>query len=98
MVWQFHFIFLMSTAQDGILYTSIPLGGLKNESEMVALVDDLVGKKFFSINSGSYLPFSSISAAEIIPDEAGLQGVIASCDDGCYSVHTELIEKLQENM
>jgi len=78
-------------SQDGVLYTSIPINGIERGSnECLLLVDEMVGKKFFSINPGPYFPHTR--SDDLKPEDAGLQGVIAACEDGCYSVSAMLVD------
>ena len=80
-------------AQDGVLYTSVPFSSVKNPTQLVTSVKDMVGKKFFSISSG---PFLASSRSEVNPEDAGSQGIIASCEDGCFVIHTKYLEKSRD--
>jgi hypothetical protein len=83
----------MEVPLDGVLYISTPLNGYKLSNDLVLSVEEMVGKKYFSISSG---PFTSYSRLEPWPEDSGSQGIVAACGDGCFSVHSKLTEKSRE--
>lgn len=83
----------MEVPQDGVLYVSAPVNGYKLANDLVMSVEEMVGKKYFSISSG---PFTSYSRSEQWPEDLGYQGIVASCNDGYFSIHSKFAEKSRE--